>query len=586
MSHPYQEPAASVSQLGFHPRPEDAGMASPRPSAQMSFQEKEQFLPYQPGSPYSAPLHDSTYPPAAHNAPYQSSYFDDEAHSGATRGAPAAFASTRSGAAAGAPKQGSIFKRKPWLIAVLALLAIAAIGGGIAAWKILSHSKMDSDKGVGNNASANEDTKPNSGTSSGDNATVTPVITPLARYDWRDPNNVAYGINLGNWLVLERWLDEDWFTGLCPDCEDEWNWSAHLGNNAVSTLQQHYSDYIQESDIDTMQSTGINMIRVTLGYWALIDTPGEPFVNAGQLDRLRMLMEWCHKRGIYITISMHGMPGSQSGDQSTGLRKDFGVEGTSWYTKANQARSDTVIQALATWITQQQNYSSVIAAVLPVNEPKQFAGNVYSDDWQTAIQNFYVRSYKTLSNIGMVMAIHPGYRNGQDPTEWGSYISSNNMDPNLVIWETHPYPGFFPANSDEDNIISTVCQLGQIHNNIQVPVFFGEWSDLSGITSPAWLKKYWNTQLAAYSSSGGSAFWTWRAKNSSNPVRALTSNQMSRYDYQFLLAQNIVTPPATGQSIKDHVSSLPNNACAGQSRRRRSAHRGERMARLDRAGGQ
>lgn len=29
---------------------------------------------------------------------------------------------------------------------------------------------------------------------------------------------------------------------------------------------------------------------------------------------------------------------------------------------------------------------------------------------------------------------------GQDPSAWDSFIKSNNMDPNLVLWETHPYP--------------------------------------------------------------------------------------------------------------------------------------------------
>lgn len=65
--------------------------------------------------------------------------------------------------------------------------------------------------------------------------------------------------------------------------------------------------------------------------------------------------------GIYIIISMHGLPGSQSGDQSTGVKKDWSVGGTSWYTSKNQARSDQVITAFANWITQQQPYASVVS---------------------------------------------------------------------------------------------------------------------------------------------------------------------------------------------------------------------------------
>lgn len=47
---------------------------------------------------------------------------------------------------------------------------------------------------------------------------------------------------------------------------------------------------------------------------------------------------------------------------------------------------------------------------MPVNEPKQTdADGSLHGNWQELIQDFYLRSYKTLSSIGMVMSIHPGY---------------------------------------------------------------------------------------------------------------------------------------------------------------------------------
>ncbi|KAK0520674.1 hypothetical protein OC834_006945 [Tilletia horrida] len=555
----YQQPLGSASQLGFNPRAETPGMASPRPSAHLSHSEQDRFLDHQnAGSPYYQ-----------QHAYAQRSYFDSQAHTAA---------------AASYPEKGAkkgLFARKPWLAALLAILVIAIIAGAVAGGMFASHSKKD------DNSKANTSSRPKtsgSPTASGSStaAAPTPTITPLARYNWRDPNTVAYGVNIGNWLVIERWLDEDWFTSLCADCEDEWNLSAHLGGNAVPTLQKHYNDFLQESDIDTMKSLGMNMLRVTIGYWAVIDTPGEPFVNAGQLNQLRKLMEWCHARGIYIIISMHGLPGSQSGDQSTGVKKDWSVGGTSWYTSKNQARSDQVITAFANWITQQQPYASVIAAVLPVNEPKQTdADGSLHGNWQELIQDFYLRSYKTLSSIGMVMSIHPGYWQGQDPSAWDSFIKSNNMDPNLVLWETHPYPGYFPIQTDEDHIMNTVCNLGEIHNSISVPVYFGEFSTLSGVTDNGFLKRYWNTQLAAYSKSAGSAFWTWKANNATNPVRALSSNQMSRYDFQFLKDQGIASQPAAGQTFQQYVNGLSHNQCNNQRRRKRQfEHRDAGKARL------
>ncbi|KAK0550580.1 hypothetical protein OC846_003595 [Tilletia horrida] len=564
-SYPYQQTADSGSRLGFYPRYDDP--ASPRPSAQMSlYDDQKGFLqPIAGGSPY---------PPQPYGQ--QRSYFDDD-------NAPARFA--------GQTKQGRgntpFFKRKKWLIPIVVMLVLAAAAGVVAVLMLTHRSSSENSKVSQNNNESNSHGSTRSGAQpTGTSSAVTPTatVTPLPRYNWLDPNNVAYGVNVGNWLVIERWLDEDWFTSLCPDCVDEWNLAAHLGPNAIPTLQAHYNSFIKESDIDTIKSMGMNMIRVTLGYWAVIDTPGEPFVNAGQLDQLRKLMEWCHARQIYITISMHGLPGSQSGDQSTGRVKSWDVGGAAWFTAQNQARSDQVIQVLATWITQQQPYSSVIASVLPVNEPKQTVSDADSQEVtarQDIVQAFYVRSYKTLSNIGMVMMIHPGYLDGQNPKPWGPFISQNNMDPNLIVWETHPYPGYFPLKYDPDVILETVCNYAQLHQDIQVPVFFGEFSTLSGIKSSAFLQQYWNTQVAAYSQSAGSTFWNWKAMNSTNPDKALNSQNMTRYDFQFLMNQGIVQKPAAGQSTKQFVTSLSNNACTNQ-RKKRALHdrNGGRLARL------
>lgn len=35
-------------------------------------------------------------------------------------------------------------------------------------------------------------------------------IHPFASWDWTGEEK-AYGVALGNWLLLERWMDEDWF---------------------------------------------------------------------------------------------------------------------------------------------------------------------------------------------------------------------------------------------------------------------------------------------------------------------------------------------------------------------------------------
>lgn len=43
---------------------------------------------------------------------------------------------------------------------------------------------------------------------------------------WNWGTDKAIGICLGNWLTLERFMDEDWFVGLAGnDAQDEWTFT-------------------------------------------------------------------------------------------------------------------------------------------------------------------------------------------------------------------------------------------------------------------------------------------------------------------------------------------------------------------------
>jgi len=466
-------------------------------------------------------------------------------------------------------QQQSFFRRKPWVLALLAVVIIAAlaggIGGGVAGSKS-SGSKADAHNGDSGSSGSQG---PGAGNGGNGNTTSAPVVTPLARWDWTNKNQKAYGVNLGNWLLLERWLDEDNFTKQCNWCGDEWSWTQQQGGNAAAALKQHFDTWFVESDLDYLQSYGVNTVRVTVGFWALIPTTqNEPFVNAGQMDYVAQLLQWLHKRGMYAVISLHGLPGSQSGDQSTGQKKDWDVGGSSWFSAANQQRSDAAVLALADWVAQQGNYSTVVSAVLPVNEPKQTDGGGLNQGWQNQLVQFYERSYATLVQHGIVTAVHPGYYQGQDPSGWQSFM--NNKDPHMIIWETHPYPGYFPTVYDDSQIMNNVCSLSQIQNAISVPIFFGEWSLLSGVTNNGWVQKYFNAQIRAYNQGAGSTIWNWKANNSTqagNGGLALPDAQMALYDFKTLVNAGVIPKPDNPQNILATLQGQYQDACHYNGRR-------------------
>lgn len=102
---------------------------------------------------------------------------------------------------------------------------------------------------------------------------------------------------------------------------DEWNLMLQLGDKALSTMQEHWSTFFTEADIEAAHQAGINHLRIPLGFWAFIDTiPGEPYLSkAGQLDYLQQAMEWAYKRNMYVVVDLHGLPGSQNGEITSGV---------------------------------------------------------------------------------------------------------------------------------------------------------------------------------------------------------------------------------------------------------------------------
>ena len=54
------------------------------------------------------------------------------------------------------------------------------------------------------------------------------------------------GVNLGNWLVLEKWMHPDLFRGTTAEDETELCWQ--LGEEKYARLKEHRDTYITKED--------------------------------------------------------------------------------------------------------------------------------------------------------------------------------------------------------------------------------------------------------------------------------------------------------------------------------------------------
>ena len=84
------------------------------------------------------------------------------------------------------------------------------------------------------------------------------------------------GVNLGNWLVLEKWMNPALFEG--TTAEDEYWLPRQLSKEVYEArIKIHRSEYITERDFVTIKSWGLDAVRIPVPYFSFGDR--EPFIG-------------------------------------------------------------------------------------------------------------------------------------------------------------------------------------------------------------------------------------------------------------------------------------------------------------------
>jgi hypothetical protein len=122
------------------------------------------------------------------------------------------------------------------------------------------------------------------------------------------------GVNLGNWLVLEKWMNTALFDG--TDAQDEYYLPRRLpAKEYEARIKTHRSEYITERDFLTIKSWGLNAVRIPVPYFIFGDRA--PFI--GCVEELDKAFNWAEVYGIKILIDLHTAPLSQNGFDNGGI---------------------------------------------------------------------------------------------------------------------------------------------------------------------------------------------------------------------------------------------------------------------------
>ncbi|GAA5942766.1 hypothetical protein JCM10213_002939 [Rhodosporidiobolus nylandii] len=439
-------------------------------------------------------------------------------------------------------------KKKPWIWITVAAVAIvvilaAVLGGVLGSRAANNDNKNNSAEAGGSSSSSSSGGKSKSGGKA--NGTLVDIVD-LPAWNWG--TNKSIGMCLGSLFILEKWMLPDWFNdtvnavqpGSGATALDEWAFMEVLGQDAGrAALEEHFNAFVTEDDIQTLYENGINMLRIPVGYWAFIPTTGdEPYLNDTSLyhAHIERLLGYAYNRGMYAIIDMHGLPGSQNGEQSSGQL----TTSPTWFGSSadtltpNQQRSDDLVKAVTEWVAASP-YRSVVAGIEVINEPRP-----YTEDQNQQLMKYYERSYQTIqaSEWPVATFIHDGYTNF---TYYYDFASAHATDPPSMVMVDHPYPGNFPPQDNSADILSQVCTAGNKYLSYPIPVCIDEFGVYTGVKDQAFETEFYKQQIVSWAWSAGSMYWSYKLITSQQDLA--NGLDYSQYSWSTLLSNNSATIP-------------------------------------------
>lgn len=183
---------------------------------------------------------------------------------------------------------------------------------------------------------------------------------------------VLNGVNLGGWLLMESWMSP---------VEDENEELAYsdiidiLTNRfgkfkALQLMGLYENNFITEADFANIARLGFNCVRIPFWYRNFMTSDGE-WLTYGTDDnpgfrRLDFALRMCDKYNLYAILDMHGCPGGQSMNHSTGTIGKNGL-----YSNEKNLYS---MERLWAEIAKRYKNNPCVAAYDIMNEPFNNAG--------------------------------------------------------------------------------------------------------------------------------------------------------------------------------------------------------------------
>jgi glucan 1,3-beta-glucosidase len=280
------------------------------------------------------------------------------------------------------------------------------------------------------------------------------------------------GVNLGGWLVLEKWMTPSIFEGL--QATDETSYCVELGVKAEQILKNHWNTFITAEDFSWLAKKGVNAVRIPVGHWIFgpyypyhpaYGSSLHPFIEGG-LEILDRAFDWAEQYGLRVVLDLHAAPGCQNGFDNGGI-----LNVCEWHTKDEYINySLLVLERLA----ERYYKRSALQAIEVLNEPRWDIDTEILKKYTTEAYH-RIRKYCHANDVAVVY--HDGFRSFH---EYSGFLTEPKFS--NVVLDMHRYQCFVQADIDLDiygHLIRSIVDWKQEADDVLQEghqVYLGEWS--------------------------------------------------------------------------------------------------------------
>lgn len=310
------------------------------------------------------------------------------------------------------------------------------------------------------------------------------------------------GVNLGGWLVLEKWITPSLFHG--TSAHDEYSFCKQADVAQLQRLKKFRDTFITKQDFEWLATQGIDAVRLPVGYWIFGNKPPYEPTN----NYVDQAFQWAEETGIRILLGLHGAPGSQNGRDHSGR-----IGAVGWAHSASYI--DETLEVIHKIAKRYGNRPALLGISL-LNEP---AASIS----KATLLEYYRKAYDIIRAVcGPDVWIV--YSDAYKPTRWRKELPRRQFK-NVYI-DTHRYrifsfadkifPPLFSLLRTRFQLPRSLARLRKYH-----PVIVGEWSltlgshrlrQCSATDQRKTYQSYGQLQIKAYQTASAWFFWTYHTE--------------------------------------------------------------------------